>query len=39
MNNYWDKPCAAAGLISYRYKGERIVIDADLVKIKQWLGY
>jgi len=21
MMNYWDKPCAAHGLTSYRYKG------------------
>lgn len=22
MNEYWDKPCAAGGLISYRYRGQ-----------------
>jgi hypothetical protein len=22
MSSYWDKPCAAAGLVSYRYKGQ-----------------
>lgn len=22
MANYWDKPCASAGLTSYRYKGQ-----------------
>ncbi len=21
MNNYWDRPCAAHGLTSYRYRG------------------